>query len=89
MEGLSPYLLEGEYTVGTLIDVSHLAATPVGMTVTAEAHLLAVVGRRLRFVVSCHDDRELVGKGSHERTLIRAVRFVQKAQTKRAGARHG
>lgn len=83
VDGLSPYLLEGEYTVGTLIDLSHVAATPIGMTVTAEARLLAVVGRKLRFVVTCRDGYEIVGKGCHERTLIHAASFLQKVDAKK------
>lgn len=86
VEGLRPYLLEGEDTVGTLVDVTHVAATPIGMQVTAEARLLAVVGRKLRFAVRCHDEHELVGKGSHERTLIRTARFVRRAESKRVRA---
>ena len=83
VEGLRPYLLEGEHTVGTFIDVSHIAATPVGMRVTAEARLLAVVGRKLRFRVTCHDEHELIGEGSHERTLIRTAQFMSRAEAKR------
>jgi fluoroacetyl-CoA thioesterase len=86
VEGLRPYLLEGEHTVGTLVDVSHIAATPIGMRVTAEARLVGVVGRKLRFVVSCHDGCETVGKGSHERTLIRLASFLRRAESKRTTA---
>jgi len=91
VDGLRPYLLEGEHTVGTLIDVSHIAPTPVGMRVTAEVRLLAVVGRKLRFRIVCHDERELIGEGSHERTVIRTASFTSKAELKRADidcARH-
>jgi len=83
VEGLRPHLLEDEHTVGTFIDVSHIAATPIGMHVTAEARLLAVVGRKLRFRVVCHDEHELVGEGSHERTLIRTAQFISRAEAKR------
>src|SRR5262245_56185584 len=83
VEGLRPYLLDDEHTVGTFIDVSHIAATPVGMRVTAEARLLAAVGRKLRFRVVCHDEHELVGEGSHERTLIRSAQFMSRAEAKR------
>jgi fluoroacetyl-CoA thioesterase len=75
-------LLAGEDTVGTLIDVSHVAATPLGMRVTAEARLQAAVGRKLRFLVTCHDDREVVAKGTHERTLIDVARFMRRAELK-------
>jgi hypothetical protein len=68
---------------GTLIDVSHIAATPIGMRVTAEVRLVAVVGRKLRFLVACRDEREIVGKGNHERTLIRPNSFMRRAESKR------
>lgn len=86
IDGLRPYLLEGENTVGTLIDVSHISSTPVGMRITAEARLVAVVGRKLRFLVACHDEHEIVGKGNHERTLIRPASFMRRAEGKRMAA---
>lgn len=86
IEGLRPFLMEGEHTVGTLIDVSHIASTPIGMRVTAEARLVAVVGRKLRFLVTCRDEHEIVGKGNHERTLIRPASFMRRAEGKRAVA---
>lgn len=85
-EGLRPFLLEGEHTVGTLIDVSHIASTPIGMRVTAEVRLVAVVGRKLRFLVTCRDEHEIVGKGNHERTLIRPASFMRRAESKRVAA---
>lgn len=83
VEGLRPYLRSGERTVGTLIDLSHVAATPIGVTVSAEVRLLAVIGRKLRFLVSCHDEHELVGKGNHERTLVHSANFTRRARMKR------
>src|ERR1051326_7908354 len=83
IEALRPYLLEGEHTVGTLIDVSHIAATPIGLNVTAEVRLLAVVGRQLRFRVTCHDEHELIGKGCHERAVIHPASFTWRAEQKR------
>ena len=84
IDGLRPYLSDGEHTVGTLIDVSHMAATPVGMQVTVEVRLVAVVGRKFRFLVTCYDEHETVGKGNHERTLIRPASFMRRAEGKRA-----
>src|SRR5262245_41342313 len=83
VDGLRRFLLDGEHTVGTLVDVSHIAATPVGVRVTAEAHLLAVVGRNLRFRILCRDEHELVGEGTHERAVIRASNFINKVGLKR------
>lgn len=67
-----------EQTVGTHIDVSHCAATPVGLEVTAKVKLTQVDGRRLVFDVEAHDGVELIGKGRHERFIIDRVRFAEK-----------
>ena len=60
-ESVAPFLEEGEGTVGTLVNVRHLAATPVGMTVRCESELVEVDRRRLVFRVELFDDREKVG----------------------------
>lgn len=69
-------LPEGETTVGTLVNVRHLAATPVGATVTATAELIEIDGRRLVFRVSARDDRQLIGEGTHERARVKLDRFL-------------
>ncbi len=84
MEALRPHLEAGERTVGTHIDVSHIAATPVGMTVTAEVELVQIQGRKLQFKVSCRDDVDLIGDGSHERTVIDNAKFVTRVSAKAA-----
>ncbi len=89
IEALRPYLREGEHTVGTHIDVSHTAATPIGMRVTAEVRLLAIEGRRLRFRVECRDERELIGEGTHERAIIHSAGFISRVEAKRLGAPGG
>jgi fluoroacetyl-CoA thioesterase len=86
IEALRPYLLDGEHTVGTLIEMSHVAATPIGMHVRAEVELLAVEGRKLSFRVKCFDDRELIGEGSHERAIVRTASFLDRVETKRLSA---
>ena len=63
-------LLPGEGSVGTMIAMSHLAATPVGMTVTARAELVEVTGKKLVFDVVASDARETVGKCRHERYIV-------------------
>jgi fluoroacetyl-CoA thioesterase len=85
IELLRPYLEPTERSVGTHVDVSHVAATPPGMTVTAEVELLEVQGRKLRFRVSCRDELELIAAGFHERTLIDQARFLARVEKKRAG----
>jgi len=83
IEALAPYVEAHERTVGTHVDVSHRAATPVGMRVTAEVELTAIEGRRLRFQVECRDEREVIGAGTHERAVVDATRFLAGALAKR------
>src|SRR5262245_45846168 len=80
---LRPYLAPGQRTVGTHIDMSHSAATPVGMMVTAEVELVEVGERRLRFRVTCRDDAEVVGQGFHERFIIDFGRFMTRVEGKK------
>lgn len=82
MESAAGYLSEDEATVGTLINVKHLSATPVGCTVTCESELTEVDGRRLVFSVKAWDNSGVIGEGVHERFVIKAERFFEKAQTK-------
>ncbi len=72
-----------EQTVGTHIDVSHLAATPPGLTVTATVELVAVEGRKLTFDVEAHDGVEVISRGRHERYVIDRGRFDAKVAEKR------
>ena len=83
---LAPHLAPGQQSVGTMINVRHLAATPLGATVTARAELIAIDGRRLTFRVSAHDGTELIGEGAHERALIDLARFEAKVAAKAAQA---
>ena len=73
---IQPELAEGETTVGTLVNVRHLAATPVGGHVTATAELIEIDGRRLVFHVSARDDNQLIGEGTHERARVLLDRFL-------------
>jgi len=72
----------GETTVGTWLDVSHLAATPVGMEVRAEAELITIEGRKLTFVVVAYDTREKIGECRHHRLIVSRDRFLAKAAGK-------
>jgi len=85
IEALAPYLAEGEKTVGTHVDLSHLAATPIGMKVTAEVELIGIEGRKLRFKVECRDEKEIIGAGFHERFVIDAAKFTARLEKKTAG----
>lgn len=81
---IHPFMEEGKTTVGTTIEIKHLSATPVGMNVSANAELLEIDGRRLVFKVEAFDDKEKIGEGIHERFIIDAERFIQKAEAKLA-----
>ena len=73
---VQPELPEGESTVGTLVHVRHLAATPMGGHVVATAELIEIDDRRLVFRVSARDDTQLIGEGTHERFRIVLERFL-------------
>jgi predicted thioesterase len=75
-------LPEGFATVGLSLDVKHLAATPVGMTVKAAAELIEINGKRLTFKVEAFDEVEKIGEGIHERYIIDMKKFLQKASSK-------
>ncbi len=81
-ESVAPFLEEGCGTVGTELQVKHLAATPLGMTVRCESELLEVDGRRLVFSVKAYDDVELIGEGTHERFIIKNEKFMSKTASK-------
>jgi fluoroacetyl-CoA thioesterase len=74
-----------EQTVGTHIDVSHEAATPPGLEVTATVELIEVEGRRLVFAVQAHDGTDLISRGLHQRFVINKQRFSAKVDAKRTG----
>ena len=82
---LAPYLAPHQRTVGTRVDMSHLAATPIGMTVTADIELVEIDGRRLRFKASCRDEIDVIGEGFHERAIIDHDRFIQRLARKGRG----
>ena len=73
---------EGYSTVGTLVNVKHVSATPVGATVRAETELTEIDGRRLVFKVAAYDDKGLIGEGTHERFIINTDKFMSKTLTK-------
>ena len=74
--------------MGTHVDVSHVAATPVGMTVVAEVELVEIQGRKLRFKVSCRDDVDVFSTGFHERAVIDYLKFTARVAEKAAKAGH-
>ena len=88
IQAVQPHLKPGQTTVGTRIDLTHLAATPEGMTVTATVELTAVDRRRLSFKVEVHDELDTVGEGTHERFIVdpeqRGPRLTAKLEKWRA-----
>ena len=63
--------------------MSHIAATPVGMIVTAEVELIEIDGRRFRFRARCRDEMEMIGEGFHERMIVDDARFMERLARKR------
>lgn len=76
---LAPHMTDEETTVGTHISLDHMAATPVGMTITATAEIIAHEGRRYEFRFSCHDEAGEVARGTHTRFTVACRRFMEKA----------
>ena len=76
-------LEEGQGTVGTLMELAHIAATPLGMKVRCETELVEVDRRKLVFTVKIYDEKEKVADGRHERFIIDNAKFLSKAESKR------
>lgn len=76
LSGVDPLLPEGWVTVGTLVNIRHLAATPMGETVTARVEVVAIDRRRLVFRVEVHDEVQKVGDGTHERFAVNLAQFM-------------
>jgi fluoroacetyl-CoA thioesterase len=72
----------GHQSLGIHLDISHVAATPVGLTVTATAEVTAVEGRTITFKVSARDEREEIGGGTHKRVVVNVARFDERVQRK-------
>lgn len=82
MDAIAPCLEEGQGSVGVKIEVEHLAATPMGVSVRAESSLTGVEGRMLSFEVKAWAGDELIGRGSHRRCLVFNQRFMEKTLAK-------
>ena len=80
---VKPYLAEGQSTVGTSVNIKHLASTFVGCKVTCESELVEVDRRRLVFYVKVYDDKELLGEGQHERFIIDNAKFIARLEDKK------
>lgn len=85
LQAIEHLLPAGHQSLGTHLDVKHVAATPVGMTVRATAEVIAVDGRTVQFRVHAEDDREMIGGGAHERVIVNVERFDRRVQRKASG----
>jgi predicted thioesterase len=84
LSAVDPLLPEGFSTVGIKLDVKHMAATPVGMNVTAKAELLKIEGKKLTFKVEAFDAKDKVGEGEHERFIVELSKFMARVDSKKA-----
>ena len=81
-KAVDKYLPEGFATVGVHLDIKHIAATPIGMNVTANAKLVGIDGKKLFFDVEAFDEKEKIGSGTHQRYIIELDKFLGKAEEK-------
>jgi fluoroacetyl-CoA thioesterase len=82
-DAVKPYLLDSEDTVGTQVNVSHVAATPIGMRARFFAEVIAIKGRRVEFRVQAEDENEKIAEGTHERFIVDVDRFAERLKAKR------
>jgi predicted thioesterase len=83
-DAVVPFLEAGFDTVGTHVDVYHLAAAPIGAVVTFTAEVVAVDGRRIQFRVEAWDETEKIGEGTHERAIINVAKFATRLAEKKS-----
>lgn len=82
MKAVVPYLAEGETTVGSQMNCSHLAPSPVGAIIEATAEVVEVEGRKITFAVEAYCGEQLIGNGIHVRYVVDAERFMSKMQSR-------
>ena len=81
-EAIAEALPEDKTTVGTMLNISHLSATPVGLEVRAEAEVTEVDGNAITFTVTAYDEAGKIGEGTHKRFIVTTQRFLDKAYAK-------
>ena len=79
---VAPYLSDGEGTVGINVNIKHISATPVGMSITCNSELIEIDKKRLVFKVEAFDEKGIIGEGTHERFIINNDRFMEKVNNK-------
>jgi predicted thioesterase len=85
LDAIEARLPQGTQSLGTRLEIRHIAATPVGMQVSALAEVIAVEGRTVRFRLEARDERERIGDGVHERVVVNVARFDERIRAKLAG----
>ena len=85
LKAVEHFMPEGHQSLGTHLDVTHTAATPVGMRVVATAEVAQVDGRSIEFRVQARDEREIIGGGTHTRVVVNVTRFDARVQRKLTG----
>jgi predicted thioesterase len=86
MQCIAPALDAGMVSLGTHIDLAHLASTPVGLIIRTEVEVIKVDGRRIEFAFSAFDEREKIAEGTHERYLTERTRFIERLDEKLSSA---
>lgn len=82
LDAVDQHLPAGYQSLGTILNVRHIVATPVGMKVRARAEVLRVEGRTVFLKVEAHDEKDLIGDGLHERVVVNVEKFSQRVQRK-------
>ena len=82
LDAVDQYLPQGYQSLGTVLNVRHIAATPVGMKVFALARIIRVEGRTVHLAVEARDERELIGDGTHERVVVNVEKFSLRVEKK-------
>ena len=82
LDAVERHLPPGYQSLGTVLNVRHIAATPVGMRVVATVAVVEVEGRTIRFRVAARDEKDLIGDGTHERVVVNVAKFDQRVQKK-------
>jgi len=85
LDAVDQYLPAGYQSLGTVLNVRHIAATPVGMRVRASAEIVKIEGRTVFLKVKAEDEKELIGDGTHERVVVNVDKFSQRVKRKLAG----
>jgi predicted thioesterase len=89
LNAIKPFFEAGETAVGTRVDVSHLAATPVGRRIVASAEVTSIAGRHIEFVVNAVDGAEEIGRGTHGRVVVELAAFAERLVAKSAAGTPG